>query len=118
MSVLLDSDLKEGNLKKIPHRESYVLDLESGQQVTLEKLLGKSREECYQLLQEAYRDKLRENPSVYYADAEEKIAVLNPEKIGWYFTETAIVCYLEPYTIALPEEGYVEAELPIEDDRE
>ena len=52
------------------------------------------------------------------ADAEEKIAVLNPEKIGWYFTETAIVCYLEPYTIALPEEGYVEAELPIEDDRE
>lgn len=57
VSVLLDSDLKEGNLKKIPHRESYVLDLESGQQVTLEKLLGKSREECYQLLQEAYRDK-------------------------------------------------------------
>ena len=51
-------------------------------------------------------------------DAEEKIAALNPEKIGWYFTETAIVCYLEPYTIALPEEGYVEAELPIEDDRE
>ena len=118
VSVLLDSDLKEGNLKKIPHRESYVLDLESGQQVTLEKLLGKSREECYQLLQEAYRDKLRENPGVYYADAEEKIAALNPEKIGWYFTETAIVCYLEPYTIALPEEGYVEAELPIEDDRE
>lgn len=34
VSVLLDSDLKEGNLKKIPHRESYVLDLESGQQVT------------------------------------------------------------------------------------
>ena len=67
---------------------------------------------------EAYRDKLRENPGVYYADAEEKIAALNPEKIGWYFTETAIVCYLEPYTIALPEEGYVEAELPIEDDRE
>ena len=118
VSVLLDSDLKEGNLKKIPHRESYVLDLESGQQVTLEKLLGKSREECYQLLQEAYRDKLRENPGVYYADAEEKIAALNPEKIGWDFTETAIVCYLEPYTIALPEEGYVEAELPIEDDRE
>lgn len=118
VSVLLDSDLKEGNLKKIPHRESYVFDLESGQQVTLEKLLGKSREECYQLLQEAYRDKLRENPGVYYADAEEKIAALNPEKIGWYFTETAIVCYLEPYTIALPEEGYVEAELPIEDDRE
>lgn len=118
VSVLLDSDLKEGNLKKIPHRESYVLDLESGQQVTLEKLLGKSREKCYQLLQEAYRDKLRENPGVYYADAEEKIAALNPEKIGWYFTETAIVCYLEPYTIALPEEGYVEAELPIEDDRE
>lgn len=82
---------------------------ESGQQVTLETLLGKSREECYQLLQEAYRDKLRENPGVYYADAEEKIAALNPEKIGWYFTETAIVCYLEPYTIALPEEGYVEA---------
>lgn len=118
VSVLLDSDLKEGNLKKIPHRESYVLDLESGKQVTLEKLLGKSREECYQLLQEAYRDKLRENPDAYYADAEEKIAALNPEKIGWYFTETAIVCYLEPYTIALPEEGYVEAELPIEDGRE
>lgn len=114
VSILLDSELKEGALRKIPHRESYVFDLESGQQVALNELLGVSKEEGYQLLQEAYRDKLRENPAIYYADAGEKIAALNPEKIGWYFTETAVVCYLEPYTIALPEEGYVEAELPLE----
>ena len=104
MSVLLDSDLKEGNLKKIPHRESYVLDLESGQQVTLENC-WENPEGMLSAAAGGVSGQTARKSGRLLCGCGRKNCALNPEKIGWYFTETAIVCYLEPYTIALPEEG-------------
>ena len=97
----------------IPYREVWVFRLSDGQQTGLSEITGKERGEWEALLRARFAELVkRDGPDRFYADAGEKLADYDMEKAGYYFTETGIAFFLQPYEIAPYAAGYVETVIP------
>ena len=113
VSVLTESSLDGGGSSGIPYREVWVFRLSDGQQTGLSEITGKERGEWEALLRARFAELVkRDGPDRFYADAGEKLADYDMEKAGYYFTETGIAFFLQPYEIAPYAAGYVETVIP------
>ncbi|MDO4293261.1 MAG: DUF3298 domain-containing protein [Eubacteriales bacterium] len=118
VSVLLDSYLYEGGAHSMPYREDYAFRISDGERMELEDMTERSKREWRVLLRDRFLQKIGEGrASDYYVDAEEILRTAQLEESGYYFTDTGIVFYLPPYTVAPYSTGYVEVEIPFEEAR-
>ena len=116
LSVLLDSYLEEGGAHGMPCREGYVFRVRDGQQVDLTEMSEMTRVEWDKLLRARFADLIdKEDASLFYEDASERIKTYDMGRADYYFAADGIVFYLAPYEIAPYATGYVEILIPYEE---
>lgn len=116
LSVLLDSYLEEGGAHGMPCREGYVFRVRDGQPVDLTEMSEMTRVEWDKLLRARFADLIdKEDASLFYEDASERIKTYDMGRADYYFAADGIVFYLAPYEIAPYATGYVEILIPYEE---
>ncbi len=105
LSVLQEAMLFTG-VRPAKTWTAKVYAVQTGQQVDPWDILPESRREVEQVVKQGFLSLIHANPSGFYGDAEKRLTEHMTE-MGFYLTETGIVFFLNPDTIAPPEAGIV-----------
>lgn len=112
IGILYEGYLFTGGAHGMPYRNSYVYELDSGEQLALSQILQKSKEEIKSSLVEQFRKRVEENKDWYWPEALQIVKDMDLSKIGYYITDEGIVFYFDPYILAPFAAGFVEVLVP------
>ena len=91
--------------------EGAVYDLKSGKQLKAEDILSASDEEVKHYIANAFEQKSKEQPGIFFKEEVQKLFLLQ-FAYHFYLNEEGMVFFLEPYAIAPYVAGRVEVLLP------
>ncbi len=104
-----------GGAHGMPLWIGMTFDLQSGQRLTLEDVIGNSEEELKEIVTEYFAEYIGRNPEYFWADAIETVKEEADFDLSFYLTEDGIKFYFPPYALACYAAGFQEVTIPYDE---
>lgn len=93
----------------------FTFDLETGQRLGLEDMIGNSEEELKEIVTEYFAEYIGRNPENFWEDAVSSVKEWTSFDSQFYLTKEGIRFYFEPYALACYAAGFSEVTIPYEE---
>ena len=104
-----------GGAHGMPGRQYYLLDLETGDQLTLQDVVSDDLKTVREKAAAKFQTMYDADPAAYLDDAAEIVAKTAGENEMFYLTQDGIVFYFAPYDLACYAAGFIEVKVPYEE---
>lgn len=104
-----------GGAHGMPLWIGMTFDLQSGQRLVLEDVIGNSEEELKEIVTEYFAEYIGRNPEYFWADAIETVKEEADFDLSFYLTADGIKFYFHPYALACYAAGFQEVTIPYDE---
>lgn len=115
LSLYQDDDDYGGGGHGILYREGYTFDLQTGQRLTLQDVIGNDEEELKDIVTQYFSEYIDENAGTFWDDAKTSVKEQITLESDFYLKEDGICFYFPPYALAPFAAGFPEVTIPYEE---
>lgn len=111
-SFYQDYYIYTGGAHGMPYWTGHTFDLQTGEELFLDDIIGSSEEELKEIVTEYFADYMARDPGSFWDDALEYVEVNTSFESLFYLTRQGIVFYFGPYELSAYAAGFQEVTIP------
>ncbi|MGN1181021.1 MAG: RsiV family protein [Suilimivivens sp.] len=101
-----------GGAHGMPLRIGYTFDLQTGQRLSMEDIIGNSEEELKDIVTEYFAEYIGQNPDDFWEYAIDTVREETDFESDFYLTKEGIMFYFHPYELSSYAAGFQEVTIP------